>query len=478
MAFSQTKTKQGFLPFRGVELVDADGRPLPPQAGLPSVRGTALRFGLLTSREVMRLRSAADAPAGAPGDAPAALLAPRRERDITHLGLCTPFTAQGAERSAESLLAFAQGSGPLFGGASGVEDLRAWRCAADAAMLAVLIQEVVNGSRSVGERALSERVSKLRLTHDASGRAFTVFDLNVLLHRGYEDVIADLPFVRRVEQGDGIVYVFAHRRVGEDGRPMATLTALRLPEEISAGELAWLGDALGFDADLVELSHRQLSLESAPDEAVISPGDDYTPELLELADEDRPLLASLVQALIVMHLRGARIDVFQGDGITGYLAFDSLLGWMWHDFSSRLAHVSFAYCMQCGRPFSLEGHRGMARKYCSRACKTRAKNERVRETRERARRRFLEGTPIAQIARTDYADQDPAQAERAIRRDLSSWPHLKHQIEQSICDEGFRGSELLRRCVAERLDVTRLLSVQRLDELRALGGERGLPPRA
>lgn len=473
MAFSQTKTKQGFLPFQGVELVGTDGRPLPPQAGLPSVRDAILRFDLLTAREVMRQRSAA-AGSGVVPKPSAAPLAPLPDCDITHLGLCAPLKESKEGRIIENLLGFAHRSGPLFGGASGTEDLRAWRCAADAAMVALLIQGVVNGDKPIGALADAGRVNKLCLTNAATGRSLVALDLNVLLHRGYEDVIADLPFVRRVEQDSGIAYVFAHRRTEPDGRHVATLTTLRLPEEISADELAWLGEALDFDADLVELALAA----DPPEELVITPGEDYDSDPdAGLSDEDRPLLEALVQALIVMHLKGARIDVFQGDGITGYLAFDSLLSWMWYDFSNHLSHVSFAYCMQCGTPFSLEGHRGMARKYCSRACKTRAKNERVRKARDEARKDFLAGRTIADIARTHYADQSPRQAERAIRHDLSSWPRLKHEIEQSICDEGLRGSELLRRCVAEQLDVTRLLSVRRLDELRALGGEKDLPPR-
>ena len=73
---------------------------------------------------------------------------------------------------------------------------------------------------------------------------------------------------------------------------------------------------------------------------------------------DAPVLAALVQAMIAAHLGGAIIDVFQGDAVTGYLAFDSLLSWLWYDFSRTLSKISVGYCERCGKPFSLTGHRG------------------------------------------------------------------------------------------------------------------------
>ena len=105
----------------------------------------------------------------------------------------------------------------------------------------------------------------------------------------------------------------------------------------------------------------------------------------ELASEAVPLgtgdlgaLGALVRTLVAAHLRDARIDVFATGGETGYFTFGSLLSWLWYDFSHDLASVRVKYCARCGRGFSVAGHRGPERNYCSAACRNAAHNRRSR----------------------------------------------------------------------------------------------------
>ena len=59
-----------------------------------------------------------------------------------------------------------------------------------------------------------------------------------------------------------------------------------------------------------------------------------------------------------------------------------------------------------------------------------------------------------------------------MRELLSSWPALKHAIDDEIEDDGW-GAPLLKRCAEQGIDVLRLLPARRrrqLREMRARGG--------
>ena len=178
----------------------------------------------------------------------------------------------------------------------------------------------------------------------------------------------------------------------------------------------------------------------------------------------------MVHALVAAHLLHARVDVFSADENTGHLRFPSYLGWLWYDFSCRLDVARIGYCARCRKPFSLVGHRGIDRRFCSEACKTAAKNERTRSRRNALRQAFLAGETVRALAGRHYPGEPAAAAAAKVRRELETWPKLKHEVDDAIGAEGWRAG-LLLRCQAEGLSIEHLLSTRRREELKALAAE-------
>lgn len=479
MTFSQTKTPQGYLPFRAVSL-------MMPGSGNEAahIDEPSFAFDVYTACEMVDARKRGiEIPT-----------APQGVCDLATLGLCVKATARGFTPSEDSLSAFAAENGPLFGAIDGIESLRAWKYAADAAMTATRIQECVNGSKDIRALRAMGRVSKQRLADVVTGAAFEIFTLHINPYGVYREAIARLPFIHRVECEEGIAYVFVSWVSGEHGADeLVEFDALLFPGEITEGDVQTVSMLLGFDAELERLSWERLVVANREDSdgtraptsaqgadevfgaggSVIERGSieqiafhPFEAEDAPLDAADAPVLAALVQAMIAAHLGGAIIDVFQGDAVTGYLAFDSLVSWLWYDFSRALSKISVGYCERCGKPFSLTGHRGVGRRYCSRACKTEAKNARMRQQRNDSRNLFLAGASLETIAREVYAGTRERDAVQRIRGDLSKWVELKRRLDESIAQEGFSASQLFRRCVSAGLDMHKLLNAQRWDELQ------------
>lgn len=426
MSFMQTKTSQGFIPFRGATLRDDE----------------TLEFDVLPARDLM-------------GIAPtrrATVSSPAATRDLIELALCSPSAESSDARRTESMLyAFAQWSGPLFG-LSNIESLRAWKYAADVAMLATRFQECTNGSKPISALKALGRVHKQRVIDSATGACFDEFDVAIAVCGEYRDVVSRRPMIRRAEDDNGVCYVSVERHDEADLTYLEFVT-VRLAEDMDADGL----QKLMRDAGIAE-----------GDGTVAAPvveSDRYVFEDSELCAEDLPAIAALLRAIVSAHLDGVHVDAFADYEATGNLSFESFLAWLWYDFSRRLSRVSIGYCEQCGKPFSLAGHRGAERRYCSRQCKTDAKNARSKADREESRRMFLQGASVAQIAQTLYPTVDANRAAARVRADLSKWVELKHRVDDQIAEVGIAHSNLLRRCVAEGLDVKRLVNAQRIKQI-------------
>ena len=135
--------------------------------------------------------------------------------------------------------------------------------------------------------------------------------------------------------------------------------------------------------------------------------------------------------------------------------------------TAQLDVARIGYCARCRKPFSLVGHRGIDRRFCSEACKTAAKNERTRNRRNALREAFLAGEGVAALAHRYYPDETAAAGGAKVRRELETWPKLKHEVDDAIEAEGWHAG-LLARCRAEGLTVERLLSTRRREELKAM----------
>lgn len=458
-----TKTAQGYIPFRSVVCkfgARDDAKPEPPKP-------ESFRFELLSRDDVERV--------GAEAEEPGPL-------NLVDLATCM---IQGDEAwipDYAALEELARKSGPMFGDDSQPiddESARAWAYASYSALMAVRMQECANGRSPVATLAALGQPRKMAVTEEVSGRSFTIYNATLRAAGEYASLFSHLEIVARLAVRDGeYLYTFITRFDDENGDGCyIDLTVVSLRREISRADFAYLcNQIINYTDEEAQGVSEQLGIASS--ERHVGPqhevrGDELLSDDLQyvsqderLVDSDIPALAALVQAMILAHIRDVRVDVFRGDRRTGYLTFGTYLSWLWYDFSGDLGTSSIGYCRNCGKPFSLVGHRGMDRLYCSRACKTEAKNAKVRADREKSRKLFMRGMTVNEVACEVYGGSKAD--EKRVRGDLSKWVELKHVLDASIGEHGFARSELFRRCMEQRLDIMQMLSTKRIQELRSL----------
>lgn len=210
MSFMQAKAFQGFIPFRGVTLRDDE----------------AFEFDVLSARDLMDVEPSRRA----------AMSSPAATKDLVDLALCSPSAESSDAQHAESMLyAFAQWSGPLFG-SSNIESFRAWKYAADVAILATRLQECANGSKPISALKSLGRVYKQRVINSATGVGFDEFDVAIAVCGEYRDVVSKRPVIRRTEDADGVCYVSV-ARYEEDDLAYLEFVAIRLAEDRDSADL-------------------------------------------------------------------------------------------------------------------------------------------------------------------------------------------------------------------------------------------------
>lgn len=448
---SQTKTVQGYIPFKGVELHE-------PPAGC-NVNDSQLVFDLYGPVELAEHHAAA-APQHSESHA-----------DLIRLASCVEPTGDPQTPirvDVDNILDFARESGPLFG-QNATEIARDWAYAACPALIAVRIQEYLNGNCKITKVQAIHQIEKFVITNEANSSQFAMYSLYLGVHGDYAACLRNLPIIRRIESDEGFFYAFVSLSSGGDG--VAEFRAFSFDHEITAADFVVLRMLLGLDQRTVNSAQQHLKITATTSETSrygIDADARIIPEERPLDDDDHGALTALVQALVITHLSGAHVDVFQGSEATGFLSFDSYLSWLWFDFSRKLGTVKIGYCQQCGRAFSLAGHRGVPRKFCSEKCKTDAKNEKTRLETQKIRQLFSAGRSVNEIAkmldRTVSADY--------VRGQLSKWTQLKHDLDDDIAEHGFDGSNLLKRCGTEGLDLSRLLNSKRKSELKHAASRR------
>ena len=449
-----TKTAQGFIPCRHVRRIDAPGARAARSAPV-------FRFDL------------AGAAAARQAQPPLTLV---------DLAACVAPSPAGWKPDPDLLLDFARRSGPLLGREEGPavdEPVRFWSSAAYAALLAVRLQECANDRRPVATLRPMGQPKKLVIVPSGSAgdaAPISFYQVGIPAPLGYGERLGFPEIAARLSVQDGRhLYTFINTVSEADKEPMLVCTVAVLARELSYGAFAYLCDLMAYSPQDVRCAREYLHVPPSDAASPVSAGLLYQarPCAPADADEDRAALAALVQALIMAHIQRARVDIFRGSAVTGYLSFDSLLSWLWYRFAAMLGSASIGYCNTCGKPFSLVGHRGMDRLYCSRACKTEAKNERVRKEREKIRTAFQGGASVPEIARTVLSGTRAD--ERRVRTELSRWVALKHELDESIAREGFAASPVLKRCASEGLDLQKLLTVQRAEQLRRWRSESRVP---
>ncbi len=445
---SQTKTVQGFIPFKGVKTVG-------PQVG-QSPSDTLLDFDLYRPVELSELKQDASP------------MHSERHADLIKLASCVEPTGNPESpirMDVDNIVDFARQTGPLFG-VRDTELVRDWAYAAVSALVAVRIQEFLNGNCSIAKVSAIRQIDKVVITSAADRSSFSMYSIYLGISGGYAACFKSLPIIRRIESNDGFFYAFVSA-TGDAAGSVIEFRVFSFDHELTLEDFETLKLLLALsDGDSrTALQHLKL-VPSEQSYYDIAPDASIVPQNRPLDDTDKGALTALVQALVIAHLSGAHVDVFQGSESTGFLSFDSYLSWLWFDFSRKLSTVRIGYCEQCGRAFSLAGHRGMERKYCSEKCKTDAKNEKTRQETLEIRRRFSLGQSINEIVgaterRPDY-----------IRKQLSKWTQLKHELEDDLAENGFNGSDLLKRCGSEGLNLDQLLNSKRKAELKRIASGR------
>ena len=396
----------------------------------------------------------------------------------------------------ERIADLAAKTGPLFG-ASEYERLSDWVAEASMAKDMINIQEVVNGDSPTAsldgfdgctdEALVAKSVVRNRITHNHFSLYSYTLPLGRAITSDFYTGMPSFPHFKRFVAPGRFDYVFINR-LEEEGENYLLVTLFAFKHDITALDFVLALDACSVEdeadvralmaqaeteanlsAGLIDEERKKSSLGASEFEAVDMP----------IEKSDLPHIQRLVQAVVSLRLMGIGVDVFRSNESDDFLLFPMYASYLWYSFSKKLGQVKIGYCELCGRGFSLTGHRGMPRRFCSEECKTKAKNMRAKHQRDEIRRLFLEEeVGVQQIVQDVYADELKQASEKKRQKlveelservchTLSSYPAIKREIDKGLllmmkADEGkkvtkdsinIQSSELafVRRCVGEGL---------------------------
>lgn len=360
------------------------------------------------------------------------------------------------------------------------ESTSLWASAALTANIATLAAELASGALPMrNAQKILVGLSHWRLQAN-EGKSFELYLISRPTSASYAHWLGTPRFIRREVIGERIGYAFLLGN--ETGYPPSTLEiALALfAEEPAASDFSVLMRAFDLSietgAQLAEEASAATGKRNAVPTQPERPGDHTLTETeLSFNEEDRPILGLLCRTLAVAHMNDIQVDVFSTDESTGPFVFGSYLSWLWYDFSLGIGQARIHYCARCGKGFSTAGHRGIEKRYCSDRCREAAHNERTAQSKAWARRLFLQKEmSIDAIRKRLFAHEQKTTGSERIKKWLSSWPDLKHALDEDIQSKGW-GSPLLARCRKEGLDLDKLLSAKRKKELAELKKEKEGP---
>lgn len=407
--YDQTKTAQGRLPVHVAEL---------DQKGETS----HIRFDLFTPQELAEARESG-----------------------TFTTPTLSIEDLSVMRALKDVVAFASESGPLFGH-SYIESVDDWQNAIGLATRVVTLQEILNGARAFVPAQIEIEKSDVRVR--ATSHRFsiytTMFPLGDASSSAYKKLLPHLPWLKKFRLDTGYDYAFLS--LGDENRHLIlTVDVLAFPKEISLRDFAAAFSFFTGDDALVLETLQDLSREVAfadkddtIEEALGLLSEDENLELsdTELSEDDLPHLQKMIYALISLHLQGIVIDVFDSSETDDFMVFDNYLSYLWYNFARQLGQVKIGYCEQCGRGFSLTGHRGIKRRFCSERCKTRAKNMRTKDTRDKIRKDFASGMSMADIAKKYFPGTNATEAHNTIAAQIKKWPEVQQKIDIAILYRG------------------------------------------
>lgn len=402
-----------------------------------------------------------------------------REQDAAPLSLeslagCIVAGDQEPDQQIQNFLQLATECGPLFGQAND-ELVSDWQCAAALAREAIALQEQVNGH--LGLKLAQDTIVKQHVfSADSSAKLFTLYTLSVRIARKdrpsrYAPLLPAMPWQKTFSTQDDHVYAFV--LPGEDDECLlADLCLVSSEQELDTATYAAIVCALSNDdisgEQLLSIGISNLAIdqeEAAREAERLGRDNSIRVQDDEISKDDVKQLQRIVQVLIAMHVSTARLDLFETEGSDDFLIFDSLISSLWYDFARHLRAVKVAYCQRCGKGFSLTGHRGMPRRYCSSDCRMKDKNDRNRKMRDAAREMFLEGASVNEIARS----RSGGTASRPAIRSIASQLAQSRALQQALREEAARGSdELATRCLDEGIfDEKRILQFRKQGQARS-----------
>lgn len=394
------------------------------------------------------------------------------------------------EVKVSQLVSLASKTGPLFGLPED-EAVCDWLAESFLAGTVLAIQGAINDSAfegmGKGFGITGETLVSKLLVPSSSAKPFWLYSVDVPLPEGVTDSffrgMPSFPFVRRSQLERSVDYVVLLLE-SESDYSDGFEGELRSGGGVEAGDLETVQDfhlralLFSFGEDIAEadfaavletvelLDQAEASALSGKEEPDcldeglsgygLSEGLSY--EDSALSRKDAPHLQKLVHALMSLRLRGIGVDLFESSEEDAFMVFPSYASYLWYRLFAQLCNVELGLCEECGKRFVLTGHRGSKRKYCSEACKTKAKNARTGKARDDARSFFLDdGLSVEQVARAVYgwgfiadgkeSDANLNKCMELVRKHLREFPLLKRMIDASL-KEGVN-SELVVRCIEE-----------------------------
>lgn len=367
----------------------------------------------------------------------------------------------------EHLLDIAHETGPLFGRESS-ESVASWTYAMTVAREAITLQEALNGTKpltiATDSDQLGVRLVKTQLRNEASHRPFTVYTCAFMLAspgaREYEEALPSLPWFRKFSSRDSFDYAIVASDAFEDGTAELSVSVLSFSHEITAADFATMcayfnNEPLSlFEQADAALPFDRADLERSAD--VIASNQTLIACLDQAVDaSDFPHLRRLVHALASIHLENVKLDLFSSTDEDSFMSFPDYLSYLWYDFAQNLGVTKVGYCEQCGQGFSLAGHRGLPRRFCSEACKTKAKNKRTKALRESSRQRYFEDRlTVDEIVAELPEDNRMTDPRATILGYLRNAPCAHEAIEHALRERSSDDRMFIERCIQDGIVST------------------------
>lgn len=364
----------------------------------------------------------------------------------------------------ERIEKLAQKMGPLFCD-SEYERVSDWIAEATMAKDVISIQEVINGDRPTSTLSATDNktqetlVAKSIIHNKIKASTFLLYSYMLPLgdttNSKFYSHMPAFPHFRRFTTSNSFDYVFINR-LEKDEESSLFVTLFSFERDITALDFVLALEACSIDDDtdiqslMVQVvAETGLTLDALQTERentlFASSG---TPSLVifdnPIDKDDMPHIQHLVQAVISLRLAAIGVDVFRSDESDDFLIFPMYASYLWYGFAKKLGKVKIGYCEQCGRGFSLSGHRGMPRRFCSEKCKTEAKNNRAKQQRDEVRRLFLEeNLDVAEIVLRVYANElkkisstqktkELRALQARVRKELAHYPELKRKVQKEL----------------------------------------------